>query len=171
MAYSQDPDVGNPSFNFSTAVLPFSLVAAMKSNYAEPTWVFPPDIFGPPFAPAPGFEAIQFLRGAADSGGGRTRIAVWSNTCSGCGLFNDPIGVQMLFRYLSGRPNSSLGDGSCDGDPASDHTCIALQSWADTRFFASTGPVNLPPGHAVLVAVAMLYAAPVAQWPATTNGI
>ena len=168
VAYNQDPDVGNASFNFSTAVLPFSLVAAMKSNYTEPTWMYPADVFAAPFVRAPGFEAIQFLQGAADSAG-RTRIAVWSNTDKGD--LNDPVGTGQLYRYLSGHPTASLGDGRCNSDPIVLHTCAALQAYADTRYFASTGPVDLPPGHALLVAVAMLYAAPVAQWAATTNGI
>jgi hypothetical protein len=170
-AYFQDPDVGNAGFNFSTAVLPFSLVAAMKSQYSEPQWQFPLNIFGGAFAPAPGFEAIQFLRAPTDAGDGRTRIAVWANTCGGCGLLNDAVGVQQMYRYISGRPTPALNDGTCNSDPIQLHTCAALQAYADTRFFESTGPTDLGPGQSVVVAVAMVFAAPVAQWAATANGI
>jgi hypothetical protein len=174
VAYSQDPDVGNPSFNFSTAVLPFNLVAAMKSNYAEPLWMYPADVFGAPFARAPGYEAIQLLKSPDVPGTSPPRaygISVWGNTCSGCGLINAPIGVAQLYRYLSGRISSALGDGQCNADPLTQHTCAALQAYAETRYFESTGPVDLAPGHALVLAVAMLYAAPLAAWPATTNGI
>jgi hypothetical protein len=171
VGYYQDPDVGNASFNYSTAVLPFSLIAAMKSNYAEPLWQYPVDVFHTPFALAPGYEAIQFLRGAADSADPGARVALWSNTCGGCGLLRDPIGVQQLYRYLSGGTSPALGDGQCNSDPVAQHACTVLQAYADTRFFESTGPAELAPGHSLLVAVAMLYAAPLAAWPATTNGI
>ena len=167
MAYFQDPDVGNASYNFSTAVLPFSLVAALVYNYNDLTFTYPPTEFSTPFAPAPGYEAIQFLRGLSDSGG--TRIAVWGNSCSGCGVFNDPVGVQQMYRVITGRLLPQ--DGSCNSNPATLHTCLALQTFADTRFYSSTGPVDLAPGHSVLVAVAMLYAAPLAQWAATSNGL
>ena len=170
-AYGQDPDIGNATFNYSTAVLPFALVAAMKSNYVEPAFVFSASVFNPPFAAAPGFEAIQFLRSIPDSAGRQPGIAVWGNLCGGCGLLNDPIGTSQLYRYLSGHLSRPQGDGTCNSDPIALHTCAALQAYADTRFFESTGPTDLGPGQSLLIAVAMLYAAPVAAQPATINGI
>jgi hypothetical protein len=54
-AFFMDPDVEDASHNYSTAILPFQLAAAYKNDFQAPTWEFPADIFGPPFAPAPGF--------------------------------------------------------------------------------------------------------------------
>lgn len=170
LAYFQDPDIGNASYNFSTAVLPFSLVAGLDYNYDDLTFLYPPDVFGAPFARAPGYEAIQFLHAPGDSTSG-TRIREWSNTCSGCGDINDPIGTSQLYRYLSGYLTPSLGDGVCLPNGLMLHTCLAIQNYADTRYWASTGPTDLAPGHSVLVAIAMLYAAPLAQWAATSNGM
>ena len=172
VGYFQDPDVGIAAdHNYSTAVLPFSLVAAMKTNYAEPMWQYPPAVFGSPSYRAPGYEAVQFLRSAVDSAGRQVGISVWSNT-TGAGILTDPVGVSQLYRYLTGHPSPSLGDGTCNVlDAIRLHTCVALQAYADTRYWESTGPTDLGPGQSMVIAVAMLFAAPVAQWAATTNGI
>ena len=170
VAYSQDPDLGNASYNYSSAVLPFSLVAVMKADYAEPTWQFPLSAFGQPFAAAPGYEAMQLLKTIPDSAGRQPGIAVWSDLVKSTLLW-DPVGVPGLYRDLSGRPSVPLGDGVCNSDPILLHTCGAVQAYADTRYFESTGPTNLAPGQSLLIVMAMLYAAPVAAQPATTNGI
>ena len=175
-AYYQDPDVGyQASLNFSTAVLPFSLVAGLKDNYSEPLFQYPIGAFAPPFAAAPGFEAIQFLRSIPDSAGREPGIRVWSNPCQGGGVnpgcaVVDAQSVGQLYRYLSGYFSPVL-DGACNSDPIALQTCIAIQGMTDTRFFESTGPQDLPPGQSLLIAVAMLYAAPVDSQPATTNGM
>ncbi|HXY70325.1 MAG TPA: hypothetical protein VEH62_12800, partial [Gemmatimonadales bacterium] len=96
---------------------------------------------------------------------------VWGNTCGypPCGL-NDVATVPQLYRVLSGQPQAALGDGSCTPNAAA-RTCNAIQAAGDTRYFESTGPVDLAPGQSMVIAMAMVYAAPLAQWAATTNGI
>jgi hypothetical protein len=172
-AFFQDADEGNASFNFSSAVLPFSLVAVMKSNFSEPLWVYPPSAFSDPFFPAPGFEAVKYLKSPqipGDTLGRQFGISVWGNTCNGCGLLNDAVGVPQMYRYLSGRVSPALGDGTCNSDPILLHTCAALQAYADTRFFESSGPFELAPGQSSVIVVAMIFAAPVHRWAATSNG-
>jgi hypothetical protein len=179
-AFFQDADEGNASFNFSSAVLPFSLVAVMKSNFAEPLWVYPASAFGDPFFPAPGFEAVKYLKSPINpatetvpgdpSTGKPFGISVWGNTCNGCGLLNDAVGVPQMYRYLAGRVSPALGDGQCNSDPILLHTCAALQAYADTRFFESSGPFDLAPGQSSVIVVAMIFAAPEHRWAATANG-
>lgn len=173
VGYSQDPDVGYQSdHNFSTAVLPFDLVAAMKSNYSEPLWQYPSSVYGGAFARAPGYVAVKFLRSAVDSSGRQLGIRVWSNVIGAAGAITDPVGVWQMYRYLAGTPSVSAGDWSgCSSNPVTTQTCSAWQSPSDTRYFESTGPMDLAPGQSVVIAVAMIFAAPLAQWAATTNGV
>jgi hypothetical protein len=179
-AFYQDADEGNASYNYSQAVLPFSLVSVMKSDFHEPLWQYPANIFSDPFYPAPGFEAAKYLKSplnpaTADPqhplGKREFGISMWSNTCNGCGLMNDPVGVSQMYRFLSGHVTPALGDGVCNSDPIKLHTCASLQSYADTRFFESSGPFDLQPGQSSVIVVALIFAAPVHKWAQTTNGI
>jgi hypothetical protein len=169
--FFQDADEGNASFNYSEAILPFSLVAVMKSNYNEPAFSYPPGAHGEPFFPAPGFEAVKYLKSPRDATGKEFGISVWGNTCNGCGLLNDPIGTPQLYRYISGHISPALGDGACNSDPILLHTCASLQAYADTRFFESSGPFDLAPGQSSVIVVAHIFAAPLHRWAATTNGL
>jgi hypothetical protein len=171
-AFFQDADEGNASFNFSEAILPFAMVSVLKSNYSEPLWQYPASVFSDPFYPAPGYEAVKYLKSPNNPATGRPfGISVWGNTCNGCGLLNDAVGVQQMYRYLAGRVSPALGDGQCNSDPILLHTCASLQSYADTRFFESSGPFDLNPGQSSVIVVAMIFAAPLHKWAATTNGI
>jgi hypothetical protein len=171
-AFFQDADEGNASFNFSEAILPFAMVSVLKSNYSEPLWQYPASVFSDPFYPAPGYEAVKYLKSPNNPATGRPfGISVWGNTCNGCGLLNDAVGVQQMYRYLAGRVSPALGDGQCNSDPIVLHTCASLQAYADTRFFESSGPFDLNPGQSSVIVVAMLFAAPLHKWAATTNGI
>ena len=180
--YFQDADEGTQSsLNYQSAVLPFSLVSVMKDNYSEPLWSYPAAAFGEPFYPAPGFEAVKYLQSPIDSNpadaGDPTKygkpfgITVWGNTCNGCNIFNDANGVPQMYRYISGHPTPSLGDGICNSDPVVLHTCQATQAPADSRGFMSSGPFELKPGQSSVIVVALLFAAPLHKWAATTNGI
>jgi len=170
--FFQDADEGNASFNYSEAILPFSLVSVMKSNYNEPAFSYPPGAHGEPFFPAPGFEAVKYLKSPINPATGQEfGISVWGNTCNGCGLLNDPIGTPQLYRYISGHISPALGDGACNSDPILLHTCASLQAYADTRFFESSGPFDLAPGQSSVIVIASIFAAPLHRWAATTNGI
>ena len=173
-SYFQDADEGNSSFNYSQAVLPFSLVTVMKANFSEPLWGYPPAAFGDPFYPAPGFEAVKYLKSPQVPNANPPRefgISVWGNTCNGCGLFNDAVGVPQMYRYISGHPSPALGDGTCNSDPIILHTCQSIQAYADTRFFEASGPFDLAPGQSSVIVVALIFGAPLHKWAATTNGI
>jgi hypothetical protein len=171
-AIFQDPDEGNASFNYSSAILPFSLAAVMKSNYSEPLWQYPASAFGEPFYPTTGFEGVKYLKSPVNQATGKEfGISVWGNTCNGCGLLNDAVGVPQMYRYLSGRVTPALGDGQCNSDPILLHVCAALQAYADTRFYMSSGPFDLAPGESSVIVVALIFAAPVHKWAATTNGL
>ena len=180
--YFQDADEGTESsLNFSQAILPFSLVSVMKDNYSEPLWSYPAAAFGDPFYPAPGFEAVKYLQSPIDSNpadagdpnkyGKPFGITVWGNTCNACGIFNDANGVPQMYRYISGHPTPSLGDGICNSDPVILHTCQSTQAPADTRFFEASGPFELRPGQSSVIVVALIFAAPLHKWAATSNGI
>ncbi len=172
-AFFQDPDEGVAAdHNFSTAVFPFSLVSVMKSNYSEPLWQYPANIFSDPFFPAPGFEAVKYLKSPINPASGKPfGISVWGNTTNG-GQFPDAVGVSQMYRFISGHPSPSLGDGTCNVlDAVRLHTCYAAQAFADTRFFESSGPLDLAPGQSSVIVVAMIFAAPVHKWAATSNGI
>ena len=174
--YFQDADEGNQSsLNYSQAVLPFSLVAVMKDNYKEALWGYPAGVFGEPFYPAPGFEAVKYLKSPVNPLTGREfGISVWGNTCNasyaGC-TFQDADGVPQMYRYISGQVSPSQGDGICNSDPVLLHTCNSIQGPADTRFFQASGPFELAPGQSSVIVVALVFAAPLHKWAATTNGI
>ncbi len=172
-AFFQDPDLGNQNdHNFSSAILPFATTAVMKSNYYEPLWSYPGYLFSPPFAAAPGFEAVKYLKSPINPVTGKQfGISMWGNTTNG-GAFPDAVGVQQMYRYISGHTSPALGDGACNSpNVALDHTCNAVQSYADTRFYMSSGPFDLAPGQSSVIVVAMIFAAPMATMPATTNGV
>ncbi len=161
-AFSMDPDVGDASFDYSTAILPFNMGVAYKNDFLEPNWAFPADIFGTPFAPSPGFVGVKYLR-SPKSGGVEVGLTMFSNTKNSTTGFPDPVGVKQLFRYLSGTTSAAAGDNPCTADPVAQHMCFLDQQAADTRFFQSSGPFTLNPGEAQTIVVAYVHAAPVAS--------
>ncbi|MGH9892736.1 MAG: hypothetical protein ACREA0_12250, partial [bacterium] len=52
---AMDPDVGDASRGYANVILPFDVSLAYKGDFQESFWDFPSEIFGPPFAKAPGF--------------------------------------------------------------------------------------------------------------------
>jgi len=166
-AFFMDPDVEDASHNFSTAVLPFSLAVAYKHDWLAPTWTFPPDIFGPPFAAAPGFVGVKYLKSPADPlTGVEYGLTMFSNTRNSSTGFPDPVGVVQMWRYLSGRINPAAGDNPCTIPPADiipKRLCYLDQVDSDTRFYQSSGPFVLEPGKVFTIVVAYVHAAPVAS--------
>lgn len=157
-AFAQDPDVGQAGQNYSNAILPFNIAMAYKSDFREPTWQFPPDINGAPFAPAPGFEGVKYLASPGNIG-----IAMTGNTTNGA-PFPDAVGVQRLWRNLSG--NLLPTDGTCSvPDPQTRRFCYWAQVPADTRFYESSGPFTMGPGESAVIVVAYVHAAPVQSYP------
>src|SRR5262245_16598989 len=163
-AFFADMDVGDASQNYSTPVIPFAMGVAYKSNFLEPNWTFPADIFGAPFVPSPGFIGVKYLRSPKDSAGNQIGLSVFSNTLNSASGYPDPVGVRQLYRYLSGTSNPSQGDFPCtfQGQQAVLHFCYVAQTFADTRFFQSSGPLTLNPGQVQTIVVAYINAAPTA---------
>jgi hypothetical protein len=164
-AFFADMDVGDASLNYSTPVVPFAMGVAYKSNFLEPNWAFPADIFGAPFVPSPGFIGVKYLRSPVDPNTGKQiGLTIWSNTLNSASGYPDPVGVKQLYRYLSGTSDPSAGDFPCtfQGQQAALHFCFQSQTAADTRFFQSSGPLTLKPGEKQTIVVAYINAAPTA---------
>lgn len=169
-AYFMDPDVGDFLTNYSTAFLPFAMSAAYVGDWTEPTWALGnyPSIFSSPFAVAPGFVGVKYLKSPRNPNtpdpDDEFGISIFSNTTNG-GQFDDATGIQQMYRYLSGTVSGALGDDSCTplaGGPQARHLCALVQAQADTRFFMSSGPFDLHPGQSEVIVVAVVFAAAVA---------
>src|SRR6266545_4096448 len=162
-AFGMDADVANFNQNYATAILPFDIGMEYTGDWLpDPGWVFPPDIFGDPFYPAPGFIGVKYLK--APSPLGLTMFSQHFNPNVGFGLL-DPNDVRQLFRYLSGFFGPS--DTPCSvGSPAVARAlklCFLGQVPGDARFYQSSGPFDLAPGEARSIVVAYINAAPVRQ--------
>lgn len=167
-AFAQDPDVGASGQNYSTAILPFAMGIAYKSNFSEPTWAYPADIFSAPFAAAPGFEGVKYLRSPIVPGSSPRReygISMFTNTTNGA-PFPDRVGVSQLWRLMSGNLNAT--DGTCTVDfrpaPTGQGMCQLVSTPVDTRFVQASGPFTLNAGESAVIVVAYVHAAPVAAY-------
>ncbi len=159
--FAADMDVANFDLNFATAILPFSIGAIyMGSWLPDVGWILPADIFGPPFASAPGFAAAKYLK--APSPVGLTMFSQQFNPNVGFGLL-DPDGVNQLYRYFSGFFGGS--DAACSvGTPPEARRlrlCYLGAVPGDARFYQASGPLDLNPGEARTIVVAIILAAPV----------
>lgn len=155
-ALAMDADVGDAGQNYSSVILPFGLGLAYKRDFKENAWEFPIEIFGPPFAKAPGFVGARFVKSPGPA------LAMFSNFTGSATGFPDPVGVLQLWRYLSGNLSPAYGDNPCTFGPGQQarHYCFLSQQSADTRFFQSTGPFSLDPGESKTLVVAYVFAAP-----------
>jgi len=172
-AFFMDPDVGNAGANYSTAILPFQMAVAYKSDFVEATWQYPPNINGPPFAPHPGFIGVKYLKSPVDPvSGNEVGLTMFSNTLNQATGLPDPVGVIQMWRYISGNNNPAAGDNPCNvANFKARKLCFLYDQQADTRFFqASGGPsVVLEPGGYGTIVVAYVHAAPVSA-PLVASG-
>ncbi len=162
-AQAMDADVAVFDENYTTAVLPFNIGTIYSGTFnPEVGWQFPPDIFSPPFAAAPGFIGIKYLRSPTDLSGKQVGLTLFSQTTNSGTIFPDPRGVNQLYRYLSGFLGPT--DNPCSFVPASvaraKRLCFLGQDQQDMRFFQASGPLTLPPGEARSIVVAYINAAP-----------
>ena len=176
----QDPDVGASGQNYSTTVLPFATAFAYKADFREANWVYPPDIFSPPFAAAPGLAGTKFLFAANGPVRGGSAVRLFTNTTGGA-PFPDRVGIAALWRMMSGSILAQ--DGTCNADfrpvPTGQGMCQLVTMAGDTRWYQSTGPYpDVRAGEAVVFAIAYVFAAPVASaltltgtWPDYKPGI
>ena len=155
MGLGMDPDIGDASKNYATAILPFGTAMAYKSDFTETFLTYLPEVFGaPPFTPAPGFVATVFPRRPAD-------IAIFTTFTGAPVGHADPVGVGQLWRYLSGVVAPSYGDSPCSTPvPRERHFCYLYQTQSDTRMELSLGPFSLAPGEATTIVAAYLFGAP-----------
>jgi hypothetical protein len=169
-AFFADMDVEDASHNYATAILPFNLGIAYKNDWLAALWgnpdaAFPASIFGPPFAKAPGFVGVKYLKSPNDPNTGEELgLTMFSNTLNSASGFPDPVGVIQLWRYLSGNVNAAAGDNPCTvAAPIQRRLCYLGQDDVDVRFFQSSGPFRLEPGQKVTIVVAYGFGAPVAS--------
>ncbi len=163
-AFFMDPDVGDATNNYSTGILPFQLGIAYVSTFDQESFAFPADVFGAPFAPAPGFVGVKYLKSPIDPATEEeVGLTLFSNTLNQATGFPDPIGVLQMWRYLSGNVSPAAGDNPCTfPNPRQRQLCFLFQDPTDTRFYQSSGPFVLEPGGAATIVVAYIHAAPVA---------
>ncbi len=163
-AFAMDADVAVFSQNYATAILPFNIGMEYTGQWLpEVGWTFPPDIFGPPFVAAPGFIGVKYLRSPTDASGKQVGLTLFSQNVNSATGFPDPIGVNQLYRYLSGFLGPT--DNPCNPftNPAvarQRKLCFLGQSQGDARFYQASGPFALPPGESRSIVVAYINAAP-----------
>src|SRR5438034_5624121 len=166
-----DADVAVFNQNYATAFIPFNVGAEYTGTFLPDVgWQYPPAIFGPPFAAATGFIGIKYLRSPTDASGKQVGLTMFSQELNSATGFPDAVGVNQLYRYLSGFLGPA--DNPCNpspgppGTPTTDslvrarHYCFLGQLQGDARFYQASGPLALPPGEARSVVVAYINAAP-----------
>ncbi len=150
--------------NYSSVNVPMAMGYSYHHSFTAPaSWTFDPTIYRPPFFAGSGFVGIKYLRTPEVNGveAGLTLFA----SLTGSGQFTGPRHTQALYRYLTGNLDPLQGDDACNvaGSVALTRICfVALGSPSDTRFYQSTGPMTLAPGEYSTIAVAYVFAAPVA---------
>ncbi len=170
-AFSADMDVAEATVNFSSVNVPFALGHTYEHTFAGAEgWTFDPGIFSPPFFAGSGFVGVKYLKSPIVNGV-EVGLTLFSNTING-GAFDDAQNTTQLFRYLSNGINPAAGDAPCNtGDPQQTRICFVNNTAPDDmRFFQSSGPLTLGPGQFGTIAVAYIFAAPVAVAGCTGPG-
>jgi len=163
-AAAMDADVATVGDNYATAFVPFNVGSIYAGSFVpEVGWQFPPDIFGPPFASAPGFIGIKFLKSPKDATGQQVGLTMFTQELNSATGFPDAVGVRQLFRYMSGFLGPS--DNPCNPNDTGINIrkrryCFLGQVQGDARFIQASGPFSLPPGEAQSIVVAYINAAP-----------
>jgi hypothetical protein len=162
LAFAADFDEGDHGFNFTSVNVPFALGYMYDPTFSQPPdWQFDPAVFSSPFFPGSGFVGVKYLRSPVDSLGREVGLVLFGSTG---GDFGDPGDTFQLYRYLSATLDPRQGDPLCNtGDPKVTRICfLEYAQPRDLRLFQSSGPAQLPPGQFATIAVAYLFAAPVA---------
>ncbi|HKV76381.1 MAG TPA: hypothetical protein VJN95_17815 [Gemmatimonadales bacterium] len=164
-AYAADPDVTVEASgsNYNGVNIPTGMMYTYHESFAaEPSWQFDPGIYHPPFFASAGFVGTKFLR-TPEVGGREAGLAVAASYTNG-GTFSDPPDIRTQYRYMGGNNDASLGDDICNiGDVHLTHICYINQGTsADMRYSVSTGPLDLAPGQQATIALAFVFAPPLA---------
>src|SRR3989441_682683 len=139
-AQAMDADVAVFNQNYATAIVPFSLGLEYTGTFiGDVGWQFPADIFGAPFAAATGFIGIKYLKSPKDASGNQVGLTMFSQNLNSATGFPDPVGVNQLYRYLSGYLGFGAGDNPCNPSaPAATvrarKYCFLGQDQGDARF-------------------------------------
>ncbi len=154
-------DAGN---NFAGVNVPSGLGFTYHPAFAAyPSWSFDdPSIYSPPFFAGAGFVGIKYLK-TPEVDGRQAGLTLFTNTTTGG--TSAPRNTQQLYRALKAQPDTALGDAVCfgSGDPAITRICyIHVGAGLDVKFYQATGPMTLAPGEYQSIAVAYVFAAPVA---------
>lgn len=160
-AFAADPDVTDDAGrNFASVNMPYAMSFTYHADFPrQDGWTFPPDINGPPFFPGVGFVGIKYLKSATGPG----EIALFSNTCNGCGAFNDPPNTTLLYKILSGSVTAADGYNCNQGDVNETRICwIRDAAPADVRVVQSSTGIALGAGESASIVVSYIHAAPVA---------
>jgi len=165
-----DMDVANFNANYSGVNVPFSLGYTYQNDFNGATatrdfgWTFDPSIFGSaPFFAGVGFAGVKYLLSPINPATGQqVGLTLFGTFSNSVGSLTDPNDDKQLYRFMTGH---LLGtDGACTLNPDVDHICsVNLDSPVDMRFYQSSGPFDLGPGQFGTVAVAYIFAAPVAD--------
>jgi hypothetical protein len=166
VAYMSDPDVTHDyDLNYSTASFPFNLGVAYDGTFFEPDFVYPPQLFFPPFfTNAPGMLGVKYLKSPTNPATGQeVGLTSFSLTTNG-GAFPDPSSVQRAWRYHSLSVDPGKGDANCTfplAEVKAKRSCYLAQITADVRFYIGSGPFSLEPGQSATIATAQYAAATV----------
>ncbi len=170
LAFGADMDVTSEDAgsNYDGVNVPMSLgYTYHKSFTAQSSWTFDPTIYAAPFFPGAGFIGVKYLK-SPEVNGVERGLTLFGATTNG-GEFSDPRNTAALYRYLTGNLDPSQGDNSCNvGNVQITKICYINQgAAADMRFFQASGPLTLAPGEFSSIAVAYVFAPPVASGACT----
>jgi len=171
LAFAADMDVapvGSNVDNYAGVNVPFALGYTYHHSFTAPSsWTFDPTIYRSPFFKGSGFIGVKYLK-SPEVGGSEVGLTLFGATTNG-GEFSDPPNTAALYRYLTGNLDPTEGDDFCNvGDVTVTRICYINQGAADDmRFFQASGPLTLAPGESSSIAVAYIFAPPVASGACT----
>jgi hypothetical protein len=154
--------------NFSSAILPLELSVSYHGGFDAPEFAYPPELHYPPFfVRAPGIVGTKFLTTPRAADGTRVGVTFWTETVNSFEGLRDPVGVEQLWRYLSGNIEAVPGETTCNVPPeiagptpatSRRSVCWTSGEAQDTRYTLATGPFELPAGDTQTIAVAYVVA-------------
>jgi hypothetical protein len=166
---ANDMDVASATTNYAGVSVPFALGYTYESDFSATVargqgWTFDPAIFGAaPFFTGVGFVGVKYLLSPVNPATGQqVGLSLFGTFSNSVGSLTDPNDDKQVYRYMTGHLLAT--DGTCTLNPDVDKICsVNLDSPTDMRFYQSSGPFDLAPGQFATIAVAYLFAAPVAD--------
>jgi hypothetical protein len=164
-----DMDVASATANYVGLNVPFALGYTYENDFSADVaraqgWTFDPAIFGAaPFFTGVGFAGVKYLLSPINPATGKqVGLSLFGTFSNSVGSLTDPNDDKQLYRYMTGHLLPT--DGTCTLNPDVDKICsVNLDSPTDMRFYQSSGPFDLAPGQFGTVAVAYIFAPPVAD--------